>query len=234
MKSPLGNLFFYLFLFLFCINSLNSYSQKIKEHELDGHMIYTDLDGGGELTFGLAAKGNYWLNPYVALTAGVMMNYSKIDLGFYSPANNRVFYDLDEPIFNLNGILGLKLSSPTYKRFGLMSSANFMFAPIPFNLVGANRETYEPDSYHPKEKSKSYLVYTRFSPSYSIEFSLFYEKKKETGRVRLSLGGGITNYNPYNAYYYAKIDGLRLRDHVRLRPDDISFVLFVRLSGFGH
>lgn len=231
MEKQMQNPFIYLILLFLCFHSLQGYSQKLKGFELDGNVISTDLDGGGEFAFGLAMKGNYWLNPYVGLTMGAMINYSKIDLGFESPANDRVYYELNEPIFNLNGILGLKLSSPTYKKFGVMAGFNFMFSPIPFNLVGIDKRIYESDYRHSEEKSKSRMVYTRFNPSYNVELSVFYENKAKARYTRIAFGGGITNYNPYNSYYYAKIDNLRLKEHARLRPNDVGLMFFIRLSG---
>lgn len=230
-KAPFNRLIF-LSLFLFSLCSMRGYAQRFSEFELQGNMFCTDIDDGTEFAFGIAGKRSFWLNPYVGMAVGAMMNYSKIDRGFQSPTDSKVYYRLDEPIVNLNGIVGLKLSTPTYKKVGMMADFNFMFAPIPFYPVGIEKEiSAHPGDAFPKEKSKTRIAYTKFSPSYSVEFSLFYENKANGGRGRIAVGGGITNYNPYSPYYHAKIDNLRLRECTRLRPDDIGVVLFIRLSG---
>lgn len=191
-------------------------------------MQYSDLDNG--FTFGLGAKSNYWFNPYLGVSMGAVLNSSKIDLRFRSPTEQHVSYNLDAPILHLNGILGIKLASPVYKKFGLAADANFMFAPIPFDVVGIDKEIYDPQTLSADEKNRSRVVYTHFNPSYSVLFSVFYRHKASSGKGRMSLGAGFSNYNPYNSYYRAKVDGLRLKEYAVLRPDWLNFVLALRLA----
>ena len=229
MKRLTPNLLFYITLLFFCSFPTHTQAQTDREFELEGNTMSTHVGEG--ITFGLAGKFIHWLNPYVGATIGVATNYSRIDEGFYSPKDSQIYYDLEDKVFNLNGSLGLRLSTPVYKRIGMSTDFNFVFDPIPFDVVSIERRTYEPNSYGHDEKDKTQFVFSRFNPSYRIDLSFFYEKETKVGRARLSLGGAITNLNPYNGYYRAKVDGLRLKDHVKLRSNDLNYVIFIRLSG---
>jgi len=209
---------------------MHSQAQKYRDFEMEGNILSTNIGEG--IAFGLAAKSIHWLNPYVGATIGLETYYSRIDEGFDSPKDGQIHYRLDDKVFNLNGLLGLRLSTPAYKRIGMATDFNFIFDPIPFDVVSIEKTIYEPNSYRYDEKDKTKFVFSRFNPSYRIDLSLFYQKETKTGgRARISLGGAITNFNPYNGYYRAKIDGIRLKDHVKLRSNDLNYVIFIRLSG---
>lgn len=132
----------------------------------------------------------------------------------------------------MSGIIGVKFSTPTYKGFGLMSDANFLFEPIPYNAISIDKRTFDTNSNLIEDKSKNKMVFTHFNPNFNIQVNLFYEVKKDSKKMRFALGGGITNYNAYNTYYRAKVDDIRLKEHLKLRPDNISAMVFVRMSGF--
>jgi len=150
-------------------------SQKSTGFDFEGGMLVSDLDES--LSFNFAVKYNYWVNPYIGGSFGLIFNRSTIDRRFDSPAERMVSYYIDDKdIINLSGIVGFKLSTPTFKGFGIMSDANFLFDPIPYNSV--------------------------------------------------------SNYNVYNSYYRAKIDNIYLRDYLKLKPNDLSTVIFLRVSGF--
>ncbi|MDD4516662.1 hypothetical protein [Massilibacteroides sp.] len=206
------------------------YSQSKKGFEIEGGLINSDLNES--LSFNLGAKYNYWINSYVGYSIGGFFSHSRIDLMFDSPKEKNVSYNLnDNNIINLSGVLGLKLVTPTFKDFGLMSDFNFLFEPIPFNVASVDKRIYDLGGNRMEEKSKNKMVYTQFNPAFSIQLSLFYDYKQNGKKTRFALGGGITNYNAYNTYYHAKIDDIRLKDHLKLKPNNLSAMIFIRVSG---
>ncbi|HBK30552.1 MAG TPA: hypothetical protein DEF88_15805 [Porphyromonadaceae bacterium] len=174
-------------------------------------------------------KYNYWLNPFVGLTIGGAATYSGIDKYLESPNDPQIVYYIeDKHILNLNCLTGIKLSSPTYKHFGLAADAGFSFEPIPFNSGSVESRNVVTN----EEKVKSKTVFTRFNPAYYLQLSLFYRKKTDTHQsCQLAIGMGVTNYNPYNTYYRTTIDGIRLKDHFELSTSKPAYTLFLRLSG---
>lgn len=214
---------------LCCVCPTLVFSQKVQEIEMGGVMMSSNLDTG--ISLGLSMNYNYWVNPHVGFTIGGIMSHAKMDMGFDSPNDDKVSYYADTQIMNLNGVLGVKFSSPVFKRVGVMADLKFMFEPIPFNYIDIDKKTVDPTYEYPKEKSKNGFAFTHFNPSYAAELSLFHESKSMKRRGRISLGGGITNHNPYNTYYRSKVDGIHLKDHLKLRPDNVGLVLFLRLTG---
>jgi hypothetical protein len=210
-------------------STLVVYSQKIKEIEMEGYLLNSDLDKG--ISVGLGMKYNYWFSSYIGYTLGGKIDYTSIDLNFASPADEKTTYNLDSQVFNLNAIAGIKIASPTFKNIGIMADLNFMFEPIPYNYVGIDKQIFDSQNNYPTEKSKSKVVYSKFNPSYSFEVSLFYQRNYKKMRGRIALGVGTTNFNPYNTYYQAKIDGIRLKDYAKLKPGHNSFLIFIRLIG---
>ena len=110
-----------------------------------------------------------------------------------------------------------------------MSDVNFLFEPIPYNAISIDKRTFDMNSNLTEDKSKNKMVFTHFNPNFNIQVNLFYEVKKDLKKMRFALGGGITNYN---TYYWAKVDDIRLEEHLKLHPDNISAMVFVRMSGF--
>ena len=222
----------FIFIIFFSLSfSQHLLSQKSTGFDFEGGMLVSDLDES--LSFNFAVKYNYWVNPYIGGSFGLIFNCSTIDRRFDSPAERMVSYYIDDKdIINLSGIVGLKLSTPTFKGFGIMSDANFLFDPIPYNSVSVDKKYFDANSYLEKNKIKSRTVFTHFNPSFSLQLSLFYEIKQDSRKMRFALGAGVTNYNVYNTYYRAKIDNIYLRDYLKLRPNDLSTVIFLRVSGF--
>ncbi|NDV82446.1 hypothetical protein [Bacteroides sp. 51] len=214
---------------LFCLYPISAYSQKVQELEMGGELMLSDLDYS--VSLGLSMNYNYWINQYWGVTLGGMVSHSKIDMVFDSPKDDKVFYSVDAPIFNLNGIVGLKFSSPVFKKVGIITDLKLMFDPIPFNYVDIHKRTFDTNYQYPEESGKNGLIFTRFNPSYTAELGLFYENRTIKRRGRISFGAGITNHNPYNAYYYSKVESINLKDHLKLKPNNVGFVLFLRLTG---
>jgi len=217
---------------LFSLTGINKiYSQKSDGLEFEGGILVSDLEES--LSFNVGGKYNYWINSFVGFSVGGSFIYSRLDMRFDSPKENKVSYHLDEnSMINASGVVGLKLSTPTYKGFGLMSDFNFLFAPIPFNVVSVDKKYFDLGSNLSRDKNKNKVVFTNFNPAYAIQLSMFYEIKREGKKMRLGLGTGFTNYNVYNTYYRAKVDNIRLKDHLNLRPDKPSTMMFLRISGF--
>lgn len=188
---------------LFLLQPELLFSQKRQDIEVGAVVMASDLDG---VSAGFSLNVNFWRNRYLGLTAGAIATVTKTDNMRVGP------YRISERIYNLNGVTGLKLASPIYKKFGLIADARFMFAPIPFYPVNMESD----------DKNKTKVVFTRFNPSYSLELSIAYGA--------FSLGGGITSFNPYNAYYRASLGGYRLREHLQLKPDKVGAILFVRFT----
>lgn len=206
------------------------YSQSKKGFEIEGGLINSDLNES--LSFNLGAKYNYWINPFVGYSIGGFFNHSRIDLMFDSSKENNVNYAVDDNnIINLSGVFGLKFVTPTFKNLGLMSDFNFLFEPIPFNVASVDKRIFDLGGNRVEEKSKNKMVYTQFNPAFSIQLSLFYDYKQNGKKTRFALGGGSTNYNAYNTYYHAKIDDIRLKDHLKLKPNNLSAMIFIRISG---
>jgi hypothetical protein len=225
------NRLLFTIIILFSLTGVNKiYSQKSDGFELEGAILVSDLEES--LFFNIGGKYHYWINPFVGFSVGGSFIYSRLDMRFDSPRENNVRYYLDDNIVNISGAVGLKLSTPTYKGFGLMSDFNFLFEPIPFNLVSVDKKYFDSRGNLSDDKNKSKIVFTNFNPAYAVQLSIFYEIKKEDKRMRLGLGTGFTNYNVYNAYYRAKVDNIRLKDHLTLRPDKSSTMIFLRISGF--
>jgi hypothetical protein len=207
------------------------FPQKSRGPEIEGSMLSNHLDPG--ITFNLAMKYNYWINPVLGFSFGAQFSYSEIDKNFDSPNDSRTVYYIDEDIYELNGIIGLKIAIPVYKNFGIMGDANFLFAPIPFYLVSVERDVFNAANVYPKERIKNKIVFTHFNPAYLLQLGVFYDFKTDDGRkVRIAAGYGISDHNPYNAYYHAKIDNIPLKNHLRLKPDKRGDIIFIRLSGF--
>lgn len=150
-----------------------------------------------------------------------------------SPIDKNVSYYIDDKnIVNLSGIVGIKLSSPSYKGFGIASDINFLFEPIPYNTISIDKKEFNSNSVLINNNSKNSFVFTKFNPSFSLEASIFYEIKGEASRVRIAVGGCITNYNVYNTYYQSKIDNIKLKEYLNLKPIDLPYGIFVRFSWF--
>ncbi|NDV70195.1 porin family protein [Dysgonomonas sp. 25] len=213
-------------LFLACPQFLSAQTKK-HGFEGEGGLLYSKgLET--EISFYLGGKYNYWLNDYVALSGGGMVIHSYLDTYF---STSKATYDVEDHIINLAGSVGVKLSTPTVKGFGVEADAAFLFDPIPFNAVVMEKRYYSLHGDY-RERDKTKMVFTQFNPSYHLQVGLFYEKKQQTGVLRFTLGAGLTNYNPYQPYYRAKIDGVRLKDELTLRPDRQSLSIFFRVSGF--
>lgn len=205
------------------------HAQYAKGFTMEAAMHDTDLDT--ELFFDLALKYDYWFNRFTGVSFGGMVNFSKMDSGFGSPVNDNVRYELDDFVLNFSGIIGMKFATPTFKGFGLECDLNLLVAPVPFNLVSVDKRTYveEEDKYNNTYKMQ--VVYTHFNPAYSMQASVFYQKRGKSKITRISLGAGLSNYNPYNVYYRASIEDIELKNHLHLKPSKQSYMIFLRLSG---
>lgn len=220
-----------LIFLIFCFSWCKLYPQKCDGFDIEGGMVISDLDES--LSFSLGEKYNYWINSYIGFSAGSLLSYSQMDLRFDSPVENDVSYYLDDNnIINLSGLIGLKLSTPTFRGFGLMSDLNFLFEPIPYNSVSVDKKYFDTNTNLIQGKGKNKFVFTQFNPAFSFQLSAFYELKQGNHKMRFAFGGGTTNYNIYNTYRKAKIDGIALKNHLKLRPDKLSTQIFLRVSGF--
>ncbi len=212
----------FVFALFFFTNSV--YAQTSDGFDLEGGVLSSKVDD--KISLYLSGKYNYWFNPTVGVTIGGMFLHSNIDKRFESPKDKNKAYYIDDNIFNLNCITGLKLSSPTYKNLGIMADLNFLFEPIPFNSVSIKVVNAG------DEESKNKFVFTRFNPSYQLQASLFYNIKKQNKKImQISLGTGISNYNPYNTYYRSTIDNIKLKNQLSLSSSKIGYTVFLRLSG---
>jgi hypothetical protein len=172
------------------------------------------------------------MNPILGFSFGCQCSYSEINMNFDSPNDGRSVYYLNENIYELNGIVGLKVATPVYKNFGIMGDANFLFEPIPFNMISVEHNVFDAANAYPDKRDKNKIVYTYFNPAYLLQLCVFYDLKKDAGRTRIAVGCGISNHNPYNAYYRTKIDGVPLKNYLQLKPDDCGFLIFIRFFGF--
>jgi hypothetical protein len=203
-------------------------AQKNREISLEGNFMYYDM--GSNFSYGVSAAYSWWMNPYFAWSVGGRILNSQLDVAFDSPTNQQVWYDIDDnTVMSLNASIGAKVASPTLiGKVGVFGSADFLFAPIPYNLISIDRVSNNPRDEWDNRKTISKLVYTKFSPNYSLKVGLYYKPNERTqGAIGFELG----NFNPYISYREAKIDGLRVKDHVDLRKRGFTYGVFVRLSG---
>ncbi|GEM_PF-1795558 len=205
------------------------HAQYGKGFGIEVAMHDTDLDT--ELFFDLAFKYDYWINRCVGVSVGGLFNFSKMDSAFDSPVDSKVRYELDDFVLNFSSVIGMKFATLTFKGLGVECDFNLLVAPVPFNLVSIDKRTYLEEEGKYNSSYNMQVVYTHFNPAYSMQMSLFYEKRAKSRIKRISLGAGISNYNPYNVYYRASIDDIELRNHLHLKPSKHSYMVFLRLSG---
>lgn len=229
MKQIIHKLIICVCILLLCNNAVLLRAQYAKGYALEAAIHNTDLDT--ELFFDLAFKYDYWFNRCMGISMGGLINFSKMESVFDSPIDEKVRYELDDLVLNFSGIVGLKFATPTFKGFGLECDLNLLIAPIPFNLVSVDKQTYQEEEDKYNNAYKMQVVYTHFNPAYSMQASLFYQKRTKSKITRISLGAGVSNYNPYNVYYRASIDDIDLRNHLHLKPSKQSYMIFLRLSG---
>jgi hypothetical protein len=200
------------------------HAQKFDGFDMEGGILSSKVDD--KVSLYLSTKYNYWFNPAIGLTIGGMFLHSGIDKRFESPNDKNTVYYIDDNIFNLNCVTGLKISFPAYKNIGVLADFNFLFEPVPFNSVSV--KSINPET----EKNRNKFIFTRFNPAYQLQASLFYNIKKEDEKtVQIAIGGGISDYNPYNTYYRATIDKIKLKDHLDLSTSKMAYTVFLRLSG---
>lgn len=222
---------FKIIVLLILINTNSINAQQSDGFEVDVSIQSSDIEDGA--TYSFAGKYHYWINPYVGFSIGGMVVHSKIDLLFKSPNENKVYYNIDDnTIVNLNGLFGLKLSTPIMGKFGVTSDLNFVFEPIPFNAFSIDKKYYDTHGNLIDRKNKNRMIFTHFNPSYLLQVSVFYEISRENNKkLRLALGSGITNYNPYNTYYNASIDGILIKNYSELIPKNPTLSFFIRITG---
>ena len=214
-------------LLLLSLISLSVFAQKEHGFGGDAGLLINDFD---EISSYLSFKYNHGLNPYVAISVGLNFQHAEINKVLDSPFESSVVYDIDDNIVNMNAIAGLKLTSPTWKDFGLGVDLDFQFEPIPYSPISVNKLTYNLSGNNYTKKDVGKNVYSRFNPSYHLQFSLIYHIKKQTSQLKLAIGYGISNYNVYNGYYRATIEGAQLNRHLKLKPNRIGSSIFVRVA----
>lgn len=221
------HLFFRAKLLLLSLVSFSMFAQNDHGFGGDAGLLINDYD---EISSYLSFKYNHALHPYVALSVGLNFQHAKINKMFDSPFESNVVYDIDDNIVNMNAIAGLKLASPTWKDFGLGVDLDFQFEPIPYSPISVDKLTYDPSSDYYTKQDVGKNVYSRFNPSYHLQFSLIYHIKQQNSRLKLAIGYGISNYNVYNGYYRAKVEGAELNRHLKLKPSKIGSSIFVRVA----
>lgn len=212
---------------LLSLVSFSVFAQKEHGFGGDAGLLINDFD---EVSSYLSFKYNHTLKPYVALSVGLNFQHTQINKMFDSPFERNAVYDIDDDIVNMNAIAGLKLTSPTFKNFGLGVDLDFQFEPIPYNPISVDKLTYDSSGDYYTKQDVGKNVYSRFNPSYHLQFSLIYHIKKQNSRLKLAVGYGISNYNVYNGYYRAKIEGAQLSRHLKLKPSKIGSSIFVRVA----
>lgn len=225
-KTDMRKTYLKLFSILLLItNTTTAFAQKQRSVDIDGSILHSNA--GEYITFAVASKYNIWVNPYFAFSFGGRMTYSRFYDSFDSPKDNRVSYHIeDDPLLNLNGEIGLKLATPTIKGIGLFSDLSFLFDPIPFNAISVEKRISTPSTLETKIRNK--MVYTHFNPNVSLKMGLLY--KLRTGG-QIAIGGEVGSFNPYNVYYRATVDNIKLRDHLTLISDKPTYSIFIRFSG---
>lgn len=134
------------------------------------------------------------------------------------------YYITDNKVSNINIISGLRFATPKWGNFGAMAKLEGSVNPIPYDVISYEK-IY---SNHDKEKSK--FIFNHFNPSYFASTGIFYDYKRKSTILRITLGYSITNYNPYNTYYHAKIEGVRLRDFKHLSTKRMAHTIFLSFN----
>jgi hypothetical protein len=183
-----------------------------------------------------------WFHPYVGISAGISFLKAKIDESFASPLETNVKYVIESDIYKVNAMLGIKLLTPAFKNLGLMADLKFSFAPIPLDLVSADKYFTPPTnvdrtkpgyyvvtSYLMEHKNK--IVYTHFNPAFILKGGIFFNYKNHKGdKMRIVLGIGASRYNPYNGYYRASFDGMPLKKYLKLKSDQNIYSIFIQVA----
>ena len=198
-------------------------AQSAEGFDYEGGMLYNkELEN--PLSYQLTAKYNYYFNKYLGLSFGGINERLK------SPIEVDYIYIMDNNIFKLSAIIGLKYRIQLLKNVGIVSDMNFGFEPIPIDWLSYKKTkikgTIKDDSF------KTKFVFTQFNPSAFLHIGLYYDIKDKNNNniLRLSIGCGIGYYNPYITYYKSSIDKIKLKQHLTLKPQKTTYSFYFRFS----
>ncbi|WP_329905356.1 hypothetical protein [Porphyromonas pogonae] len=147
-----------------------------------------------------------------------------------SPHDPNIEYRIgDEKDEDIQVLIGLKLSTSAMYKIGAVADFNFKFSPIPLYHLHVEKMTKPQQPYNTtnfremKITDHGKTVYTGFNPTLECKVSVFY-------LIKTFVRAGISNYNPYNAYYRSSVDGLKLRDHLSLKPDKANMIFTLGIA----
>lgn len=191
--------------------------------ELQGELVFVNLESSA--TYEIGGRYATWINPYFAYFYGCKLSKSKLSKSFMSPKSENIEYIIDDNIIlNLNGILGVEILSPAINNVGLFGSFCLEFDPLPFNMVSIDTKFIDNPNYR---NTESKMVFTHFNTAYSLEYGIYWNTKNGN---RLTFGFSSNSFNPYNMYSHAKINGLKLKDFLKLEPEKAGFSILMKFS----
>jgi hypothetical protein len=229
-------------LFLLFTSQLKASEKEIEaDIEAEAGILSSELLNEG-FPYYLSGSFICWFHPYAGISAGINFVKAKIDESFASPLETNVKYVIESDIQKVNATLGIKLLTPTFKNLGLMADLKFSFAPVPLGLVSVDKYFTPPTnvdmtkpgyylvtSHFMEHKTK--IVYTHFNPAFILKGGIFFNYKNHKGdKMRIALGLGMSQYNPYNTYYRASIDGMPLKKYLKLKSDQNIYSIFIQVA----
>ena len=119
--------------------------------------VGTYINSNPKLSYYTTCEYNWSVSKFFTLSTGGRLVYSKID-EFWN--NGSTTYSFDENIFKLNSISSIKFNLPVYKSFGLESSAQFIFEPIPLGVATLNINSDN------NVENRTKYVFTKFNPGW--------------------------------------------------------------------
>lgn len=206
-----------------------TFAQKLEGYEMDINLCSSDVED--KVSYSITGKYIYLINPYLGLICGLAVKHTEIEKTFYSEKEHNVIYNIKDNIINVNGLIGIKSSTPTMYNIGLMADGSFLFEPIPVNTTSINKEFIDNKGIIYKVENKNSIIYTHFNPAINIQTGFFYDiKNKDSEILRIAIGLGLDSQNPYNTYNHTVIDNLKIRDYIKLKPNKNTISYFFRLS----
>lgn len=151
----------------------------------------------------LTCEYNWQISKVLTLSTGGRFAYTRIDESWTVGQN---VYSFDENIFKINSVSSVKLNVPLYKSFGIESSAQFLFEPIPLGI--ATLDNYSNN----KTDSETKYIFTKFNPGYLLNIGIYNDFLHNNKKARFSLGFGYGWCDMYKDYRIAKFN---TETHVR-------------------
>lgn len=180
--------------------------------------VGTYVNNNPRLGYYVTSEYNWQISKILTLSTGGRLVYSKID-EFWNEEQSTYFFN--ENIFKLNSVSAIKFYLPLHKSFGLESSTQFIFEPIPLGLATLNT-----NSNHKVENETKY-VFTQFNPGYLINLGLYKDFSYDGKKVRFVVGFGYGWYDLYKDYRVANFSHSK-----QVRANTSCYNIYINITLF--